>query len=93
MASNISTQKRIRQNEKRRLRNKSYRTKVFTYFKKVKSALDAGKNKEDIYNAFRDWQKILDKTTAKGIIHKNTTARRKSRMMKKIKAHLNTENK
>ncbi len=91
MASNLSALKRMRQNEKRRLRNKSYKSKVFTYFKKVKSALEEGKGKDEIMKSYRDWQKILDKTTQKGIIHKNTAARRKSRFMKKIKAHLGKE--
>lgn len=86
MAKSLSILKRDRQNEKRRLRNKSRRKKVFTYFKKVNTALEESKSEEEVMKAYRDWQKALDKIAGKGTIHKNTAARRKSRMYKKIRS-------
>lgn len=84
MKKNLSALKRDRQNEKRRLRNKSAKSKVFTYYKKVLNAVEEKNNKDEIMNAYKDWQKVLDKVVQKGIIQSNTASRRKSRMMKKI---------
>jgi small subunit ribosomal protein S20 len=84
MKKNLSALKRDRQNEKRRLRNKSAKSKVFTYYKKVLNAVEEKNNKDEIMNAYKDWQKVLDKVVQKGIIQSNTASRRISRMMKKI---------
>ncbi len=92
MAHTLSAQKRIRQSEKRRMRNKSYKSKVSTYLKKVNLAMEENKPKDEVMEAYKNWQKVLDKTTQKGIIHKNTCARRKSRMMKRIKTMFPNDN-
>ncbi len=91
MQKNLSAIKRMRQNEKRRMRNKAAKSKVFTYFKKMNSAIDENKGEEEIMNAYKQWQKILDKTAGKGIIKKNTASRRKSRAIKRIRTTLNSE--
>jgi small subunit ribosomal protein S20 len=81
--ANIRSQiKRNRQNEKRRLRNKSVRSELKT---RIKSALRAAESGAD--NApelARMAQKRLGKAAAKGIIHKNQAARRTSRLMKRL---------
>lgn len=91
MQKNLSALKRMRQNEKRRIRNKSIRSKVFTYFKKMNQAIEDNKGEEEIMNAYKEWQKILDKTVSKGIIKKNTASRRKSRAIKRIRVALSPE--
>jgi len=81
--ANIKSQiKRNRQNEARRLRNKAVRSEVKT---RTKRALDAA-GTEDSAEAARLAIQRLDKAAAKGVMHKNQAARRKSRLMKRINA-------
>jgi len=80
MAHHKSAKKRIRQNEKRRLRNQSTRSKINTLSKKVLRS----KTKEEALNFLREAVAFIDKSTSKGIIHKNTAARRKSRLTKYV---------
>ncbi|HLT95386.1 MAG TPA: 30S ribosomal protein S20 [Acidimicrobiia bacterium] len=80
--ANIKSQiKRNRQNEVRRLRNKSVRSEVKTAMKKVLAAAEAGEPTDDLY---RLAQKKIDKAVAKGIIKPNTAARQKSRLAAKL---------
>ncbi|MER3453017.1 MAG: 30S ribosomal protein S20, partial [Acidimicrobiia bacterium] len=81
--ANIRSQiKRIRQNEKRRLRNKAMRSELKTRIKSAVRAAEAGA--ENTPALARMAVKRLDKAAAKGIIHKNQAARRKSRLMKRL---------
>ena len=78
--ANIKSQiKRNRQNEKRRLRNRSVRSELNS---RTKSALDAAEHDdaETADEMLRLASKRLDKAAAKGVIHKRTAARRKSRL-------------
>ncbi|MYA40543.1 MAG: 30S ribosomal protein S20 [Gemmatimonadetes bacterium] len=81
--ANIKSQiKRNRQNEKRRLRNRTVCSEVNT---RTKAALDAVEHDdEDADEALRLAAKRIDKAAAKGVIHKNTAARRKSRLMRGV---------
>jgi small subunit ribosomal protein S20 len=80
--ANIRSQKkRNRQNEKRRVRNKSVRTELKTRVKNARDAVVAGD--ESAPELVRVAQKRLDKAGAKGVIHKNAAARRTSRLMKR----------
>ena len=82
--ANIKSQiKRNRQNEKRRLRNRSVRSEMNT---RTKAALDAAEHndEETAAEALRLAAKRIDKAAAKGVIHKNTAARRKSRLAREI---------
>ena len=75
--------KRNRQNEKRRLRNKSVRSEMHT---RAKSALAAAASGEEhAEEKLRAAIKRIDKAAAKGVIHKNTAARRKSRLIARIR--------
>ena len=87
--ANIKSQiKRNRQNEKRRLRNRTVRSEVNT---RTKAALDAAEHgDEDADETLRLAVKRIDKAAAKGVIHKNTAARRKSRLVREIE-HLRSE--
>ncbi len=77
--ANIKSQKkRIITNAKRAERNKAVRSELRT---RVKNAVDTG-SEEDLRLAV----KRIDKAATKGVIHPNTAARRKSRLMKKINA-------
>ena len=83
--ANIQSQiKRNRQNEKRRLRNKSVRAEMRTRTKSAVAAAEAGA--EDTAEALRLAVKRIDKAAAHGIIHKNTAANHKSRLVRRINA-------
>ena len=83
--ANIKSQiKRNRTNEKARLRNKSARSEVKTRIKTAVTSATAGADAavEDLRMAV----KRLDKAAARGIIHKNQAANRKSRLVRRINA-------
>jgi small subunit ribosomal protein S20 len=83
--ANIKSQiKRNRQNEKRRVRNKAVRSELKTRTKTAVTATDEGADNADelTHAAIRK----LDKAASKGVIHKNSAARRKSRLMKRLNA-------
>jgi small subunit ribosomal protein S20 len=82
--ANIKSQiKRIRQNEKRRLRNKAVRSELKTRVKRVKQALEEG-DLERARELLAIATKRVDKAAEKGIIHKNKAARIKSRLWKRV---------
>ena len=77
MANIKSQKKRIVTAEKARMRNKAVRSELKTYVKKVKAAVAAG-DKNAAQLAANAACRKLDKAAAKGIIHKNQAANRKS---------------
>ena len=80
--ANIKSQiKRNRQNERRRVRNKSVRSEMRTRSKTAGAAIDAGA--EDADDAVRAAVRRIDKAAAQGVIHKNQAANRKSRLMRR----------
>ena len=83
--ANIKSQiKRNRQNEVRRLRNKAVRSELKT---RVKTAVQAAETSaDDAQESLRQAIKRLDKAAAKGIIHPNQAANRKSRLMRRVSA-------
>jgi small subunit ribosomal protein S20 len=84
--ANIKSQiKRIRQNEKRRLRNRYFKGRARTFVKKARLSIQKGSLEEAI-EATRLAVSALDKAAEKGILHKNNAARRKSRLMKRLAA-------
>ena len=83
MANNKSAEKRIRVAERRRLRNRPYRTAARTFVKKAEVAIRAG-DQDVAATAVGDAISMLDRVAGKGIIHKNNAARRKSRLMAKF---------
>jgi len=81
--ANIKSQiKRNRQNEKRRLRNRTIRGTARTAVNKARAAI-AAKTPETQAEVLKAIS-ALDKAAEKGVIHKNNAARRKSRLMKKL---------
>jgi small subunit ribosomal protein S20 len=82
--ANIKSQiKRNKQNEKRAERNKAVRTALKTSTKKIRTAVDAG-DADEAQARQRETARSLDKAVAKGIVHKRTAARRKSRLAKAV---------
>ena len=79
MPNHKSSEKRVRQSEKRRLINRGHRTKVRNFIKKVRTALDSG-NSEDLQTILPDAISVIDKSVQKGVMHKNAAARYKSRL-------------
>lgn len=79
MPNHKSSEKRVRQSEKRRVINRGHRTKVRTYIKKLRAALDSGKS-DDVQKVLPDAISVIDKSVQKGIMHKNAAARYKSRL-------------
>lgn len=78
-----SVLKRIRQNEKRRLRNQAWISRIKTCIKKVEQAI-AKNDKDLIQTVLKEAIKIINKAASKGVIHKNTASRKISRLMKKV---------
>lgn len=85
MANIKSAIKRNRQNEKRRVLNRTYRGGARTYVRKALAAMEAG-DKEAAETATLQAVKALDKAAQKGVVHKNNAARRKSRLVKRLAA-------
>lgn len=77
--SNKSVEKRDCQNAKRRLRNRAAKSTVRTAIKKFNAAVLEG-NKEEAKLAMAQSAKLLDSAASKGVMHKNTASRKKSRM-------------
>ncbi len=82
MANHKSAAKRAKQNEVRRIRNKSTRSSMNTAVKKVRTATEEGaENTSDLLN---DAKSLIAKAAKKGVIHQNTAARKISRLTKSI---------
>jgi small subunit ribosomal protein S20 len=81
--ANIKSQlKRIKTNEKARLRNKSVKSSLKTSVRKFREAADAG-DAATAGAAMQSASKMLDKAASKGVIHANQAANRKSAMAKR----------
>ena len=82
--ANIKSQiKRVKTNEKRRLRNKSVKSSVRTAVRQFREAAEAG-DAEKAVQLQRAASRALDKAASKGVIHKNQAANRKSGMARKL---------
>lgn len=83
MANIKSQKKRIKTNEKRRIRNQSIRSRMKTMVKKAIANLNAS-NDTLRENSIKEAISAIDRAFSKGVIHRNAAARRKSRLMKKV---------
>jgi small subunit ribosomal protein S20 len=83
MANHKSALKRVKQNAKRNEINRGNRSKVRTQIKKLRAAI-AGHDKTASGELLNPTVSIIDKAVSKGIIHKNTGARYKSRLTKHV---------
>ena len=79
---NLSARKRARQAEKRRLRNKSYKSYIKTLTKKFERESDPEKKRELLNTLYS----ALDRAVSKGILHRNTAARKKRKAALQLKS-------
>ena len=84
MANIKSQMKRNRQNVKRNERNKAVRSELKTRTKAALAAAESG-DARAAEEALRLAQQRIDTAVSKGVLHKNTAARRKSRLVKRVK--------
>lgn len=85
MANTSSAKKATRKIARRTAVNKSRRSRVRTFIRKVEEALISG-NKEAAQEALRAAQPELMRAAAKGVVHKNTASRKISRLAGRVKA-------
>ena len=83
MPKSISAEKAARQAERKRLRNKSLKSATKTHLSKAEKLI-ASNQLEPAQQAVVGTISALDRDAKKGVIHPNTAARRKSRLMKKF---------
>lgn len=85
MANHKSAIKRIRQNEKRRIFNRTFRNRTRTYVKRARSVIASG-DLAEAKTVTRQAIRELDMNASRGVLHPNNAARRKSRLMKQLAA-------
>ena len=88
MAHTNSAKKRIRQDEKRRLRNRAYRTQYRRLLKRSRELLAGGETaaSPESAEAVARATRMLDHVATKGVIHRRKAARLKSRLMRRLNA-------
>lgn len=85
MANTKSAQKAVRKIERRTAINKSRRSQMRTYVRKVEEAI-AAKDPEAAAAALRGAEPLVARAAQKGILHRNTASRKISRLTKRVKA-------
>mgnify|MGYP005614063219 CR=1 FL=1 len=85
MANHSSTEKAIRKKVKKAAINKSRRTRVRTYIKKVVTAVESASVGDEANKALVVVQSEMMRAVSKGLIKKNTASRKISRLAKKVK--------
>lgn len=85
MANTPQSKKRARQNERRYAVNKARRSRIRTFLRKVEEAIDSG-DPDAAKAALREAQPELMRGVTKGVFHKNTAARKMSRLSSRVKA-------
>ena len=83
MPNNASAAKRVRQNEKRRIRNKDRKTELKTIAKKIERAIHDGEQALAA-DLLKRYSKRIDQAASKNVLHKNAASRRVSRMAIKV---------
>lgn len=79
-----SQAKRHRQSLKRRTRNRMVKSRIKTVAKKIQEFVQENK-KEESAAAIKEYEKMVDSAVSKGIFHKNSAARKKSRAARQLK--------
>jgi small subunit ribosomal protein S20 len=85
MANTPQARKRIRRNARRAQINRTRVSRIRTFVKQVEAALAAG-DKNQAVEALKRVQPELDRGVAKGVLHKNTAARKLSRLTRRLTA-------
>jgi small subunit ribosomal protein S20 len=84
MANHVSSLKRARQTETKSLVNRANKTKLRSTLRLLREAIAAGE-KKTIAKTFSETVSLLDKSVQKGVLHKNTASRYKSRLNARVK--------
>ena len=84
MAHHQDAIKRIKQNAKRRARNRHFRTRMRTQVKRVREAIEAG-NADEASAHLRDAISLIHRVASKGVIHRNQASRKISRLNLAVK--------
>ncbi len=87
---NLSALKRVRQSEKRRRRNQFWKSTIKTFTKKVEAAISAG-DRDTAQKMLREAIRTISKARSKGVIHRNTAARKISKITKKFNRAFKSE--
>ena len=85
MANTLQAKKRIRRNARRELINKSRKSRVRTFIRKVEEAIAAG-DQSAAKDALKSAQPEIMRGATKGILHKKTASRKVSRLAQRVKA-------
>lgn len=85
MPNTSSSKKRLRQNEKHRIRNRASKSNMRSQIRRFREAVKAG-DSEGAQTEFRLVQQKLDQAAGDSLIHKNAAARTKSRLVKLLKS-------
>ncbi|WP_163847806.1 30S ribosomal protein S20 [Pseudooceanicola aestuarii] len=85
MANSPQSKKRARQADRREAVNKTRRSRIRTFLRKVEEAIASG-DKTAAQTALRNAQPELMRGVTKGVFHKNTAARKMSRLSSRVKA-------
>jgi small subunit ribosomal protein S20 len=85
MANTPQAKKRIRRNQRRTEINRTRVSRIRTFVKQVEAAIEAG-DKDQALAAIRKVQPELARGVSKGIVHKNTAARKFSRLTRRVAA-------
>jgi small subunit ribosomal protein S20 len=85
MANHYSALKRARQTETKTAVNRANKSRMRTALRKLRTAIAEG-DKAAVNSSFSEATSVLDQSAKKGVIHKNTASRYKSRLAKRVKA-------
>jgi small subunit ribosomal protein S20 len=85
MANHVSSLKRARQTESKTAVNRANKSKLRSTLRSLREAI-AGGNNQDLKKVYSETVSVLDKSVQKGVLHKNTASRYKSRLNARVKA-------
>lgn len=85
MANHKSAEKRARQNKKRYMRNKAYRTRLKNVLKKTRAMIETETDRTAIEVQLKEAERIIRKICTKGVIHKNKASRLISRLYERYR--------
>jgi small subunit ribosomal protein S20 len=85
MANHVSALKRARQTERKTNVNRNNKSRMRTAIRNLREALSSG-DKSKAAEAYRSTVSVLDKSVQKGVLHKNTASRYKSRLSARVEA-------
>jgi small subunit ribosomal protein S20 len=85
LANTAQAKKRARQADAHRARNNAQRSELRTHIKKAQKTIEA-QDKQNAQQAYQEATAVIDRMTGKGLLHKNTAARYKSRLNTRLRA-------